>query len=168
MLSRRNEEGLDPAQIETCVRAWAALDGESVCLLDTSAAAQSGSRTAFYEDRNIVTLGADVYPSRGTALGESSRSRLSVLACLAHELAHARRFARGYRRPFDRLSYLVEEAQTSLDASFELLLYAQDRRDLVEDAHDQTAAWLNLFTEGGSDEGRAHGDHLRSPMRDPE
>jgi len=66
---------------------------------------------------------------------------------LAHELAHARRFAKGYRRPFDLLSYLIEEAQTSLDASFELLLEDQDRRDLVEDANDQTAEWLNQFSK---------------------
>lgn len=147
MLSSRNEEGLSPVQIQNCVEAWTALDGDSVCPLDTSVAARTGSRTAFLEDRNAVVLGADVYPSRKTGVSEGARSRMSVLACLAHELAHARRFGRGYRRPFDRLSYLIEEAQTSLDASFELLLEPRDRRDLVEDARDLTAEWLNLFTK---------------------
>lgn len=147
MLSRRNEEGLSRAQIQNCTEAWAALGGDSTCALDVSVAAQSGSRTAFYEESNVVVLGADAYPARSASVGETARSRLSVLACLAHELAHARRFGRGYRRPFDRLSYLIEEAQTSLDASFELLLEPRDRRDLVEDAHDQTAEWLHLFSE---------------------
>lgn len=148
MLSSRNEQGLTLAQIQTCVEAWSALGGDSVCELDTSLAQQSGSRTAFFEDRNAVVLGADAYPSRWTTLGSNARSRMSVLACLAHELAHAQRYNRGYLRPFDRLSYLIEEAQTSLDASFELILDAQDRRDLVEDAHDLTAEWLKIFTSG--------------------
>ncbi|WP_420126408.1 hypothetical protein [Longimicrobium sp.] len=147
MLSSRNEQGLSQAQIQTCIEAWIALGGNAACALDTSVAEQSGSRTAFYEERNAVALGADVYPSHRVTFGNSARSRMSVLACLAHELAHAHRFNRGYIRPFDRMSYLIEEAQASLDASFELILDSQDRLDLVEDAHDQTAAWLKLFTE---------------------
>lgn len=93
-----------------------------------------------------MVLGADVCPSHRIILGSNARSRMSVLACLAHELAHAQRYNRGYRRSFDKMSYLIEEAQTSLDASFELILEAQDRRDLVEDAHELTAEWLKLFT----------------------
>lgn len=109
MLSSRNEHGLSPSQIRNCVEAWIALGGHSACELDTSIADQSGSRTAYHEDRNVVVLGADVYPARWTTMGHSARSRMSVLACLAHELAHAQRFNKGYSRPFDRMSYLKKK-----------------------------------------------------------
>jgi hypothetical protein len=83
----------------------------------------------------MVHLGADVMP--GQAI--DANSRMSVLACLAHELGHAERFELGYRRPIDNL---IDEAETSLRASFVSILGLKDREDLVEDARDRLIQWL--------------------------
>jgi len=115
------------------------LGGDSACTLDIAYAAESGSRTTFHQGQQRVVLGADAYPGVGIA----ARSRMSMLACLAHALAHARRYLRGYDRPVG----LIDEAETSLDASFELALNPKDRRDLVEDASDQIARWLKEEAE---------------------
>jgi hypothetical protein len=47
---------------------------------------------------------------------------------------------------------LIDEAETSLHASFALDLVMIDREDLIEDARDRLIHWLALRRGGGSDE----------------
>lgn len=117
--------------------------------LDTSEATQNLSRTRVNEQQRKVFLGADAFPGEGV----DANARMSTLACLAHELAHAARFRLGYRRPTDLPDVLLDEAETSLRASFTSVLRMKDREDLVEDARDRLIQWLALrHQEGGSDE----------------
>jgi hypothetical protein len=66
-----------------------------------------------------------------------------MLTCLAHELGHALRFQRGYRRPLDQPDMLLDEAEASLEASFNPVLGPYERRVLVEDAQEQLLRWLS-------------------------
>lgn len=138
MLGDRNRIGLTPEQIRRCEQAWAVLCGEVDRALDVGEASQYGSRTRFVEEHNLVSLGADAYPG----VGSGANSRLSMLACLAHELAHVERFEMGYRRPLEHSDRLLDEAETSLHASFSPVLSARDREDLIEDARDRLIDWL--------------------------
>jgi hypothetical protein len=92
-----------------------------------------------------VFLGADALPGDGV----DANARLSTLACLAHELAHAERFQLGYRRPTDLPDVLLDEAETSLRAAFTSILSPKDREDLVEDARDRLIQWLALRQQEG-------------------
>jgi hypothetical protein len=67
---------------------------------------------------------------------------MSVLACLAHELAHAERFELGFQRPNKFPDSLIDESETSLHASFMPVLSSTEREDLVEDAVDRLYQWL--------------------------
>lgn len=67
---------------------------------------------------------------------------MSILACLSHELAHAERYEVGISRPIELPDVLIDEAETSLHASFISVLGSQDREDLVEDARDRLIEWL--------------------------
>jgi hypothetical protein len=96
-LGRRNYNGLTDRQIQHCQVIWDFLCGKDKRPLELNEARQDGSRTRFVEDTGIVHLGADVYPGNGT----NANSRMSVVACLAHELSHVERFERGYRRPIE-------------------------------------------------------------------
>ena len=140
MSSQRNQEGLSERQIEKCQSAWKVIGGNKLCQLEISEAASPGSRTRFSQTNSIVHLGADVMPGRSS----DARSRMSMLACLAHELAHAERYQKGYDRPLDLPDLLIDEAETSLSASFTLVLGRQDRDDLVEDAQNQIVDWLTM------------------------
>lgn len=111
--------------------------------LDVTQAHQYGSRTTFREADNVVRLGADVQPGDGA----DANSRMSLLACLAHELAHARRYRLGYNRPTEMPHCLLDEAETSVDASFFKILRPTDREDLVEDGRDRLNHWLYLKEE---------------------
>jgi hypothetical protein len=135
---------LSEQQIDKCIAAWAVLCGDHPRALDTSEAMEHGSRTRFVQDRQIVMLGADAYPGSGI----SANSRMSMLACLAHELAHAERFEVGYSRPFDAPDSFIDEAETSLRASFTSVLSPRDREDLVEDARDRLIDWLAARNKG--------------------
>ncbi len=143
MLGDRNRTGLTPEQISRCEQAWAVLCGDVNRPLDVGDASRYGSRTRFVEERNVVILGADAYPG----LGSGANSRLSMLACLAHELAHVERFEMGYRRPLEHPDRLLDEAETSLHASFSPVLSARDREDLIEDARDRLIDWLASRSE---------------------
>ncbi len=88
-----------------------------------------------------MLLGADVYPGNGV----DANSRLSLLTCLAHELAHAQRFHLGFSRPTNEPDLLVDEAETSLHASFIPELADVDRVDLVEDARDRLIRYLEVI-----------------------
>ena len=94
-------------------------------------------------DEEKVYLGADAYPGNGS----NANSRMSTLACLAHELAHAVCFHNKYRRPVVLPDVLIDEAETSLNASFNSVLSAKDREDLVEDARDRLIHWLAIRFE---------------------
>jgi len=145
----RNQSGLTGQQVEYCVEAWAVLCADLPVELDISEAAQNFSRTRFNEEQNKVFLGADAFPGPGT----DANSRMSTLARLAHELAHAERFRLGYRRPTDLPDVLLDEAETSLRAAFTSVLRRKDREDLVEDARDRLIQWLaHHHQEGDSND----------------
>lgn len=141
----RNEIGLTERQIAYCVEAWTVLCADRPIALDTSEAVQYASRTRFNEAQNTVFLGADALPGDGV----DANARLSMLACLAHELAHAERFHLGYRRPTNLPDVLLDEAESSLRASFTSILSPKDREDLVEDARDRLIQWLALRQQEG-------------------
>ncbi len=128
---------------------WAVLRADGQIALDISDASQNFSRTRFNEDQNKVFLSADAFPGEGV----DANSRMSTLACLPHELAHAERFQLGYRRPTDLPDVLLDEAETSLRAAFTSLLRRKNREDLLEDARDRLIQWLAAHhQEGGNDE----------------
>jgi hypothetical protein len=144
VLGARNRVGLTEAQIARCIQAWRILCEDRERPLDLSEAAAYGSRTRFVQDRNVVVLGADAFPGSGFA----ANARLSMMACLAHEIAHAERFELGYNRPFEFPDNLIDEAETSLRASFTPRLAPREREDLVEDARDRIIQWLATRTRG--------------------
>lgn len=144
MLGARNYNGLTEDQIERCVRVWKAL-GDETRHLDTSEAGQHGSRTRYDSDRHVVMLGANAY----SGAGSSANARMSLQACLAHELAHMLRAELGFRRPFVPPDVHLDEAETSIHASFIEKLSMRDRGDLVEDARDRLFDWL--AHPGGAD-----------------
>ena len=137
--------GLTEKQIAYCVEAWVALCADQPIAFNTSEAVHYASRTRFNEAQNTVFLGADALPGDGL----DANARLSTLACLAHEFAHAERFQMGYRRPADLPDVLLDEAETSLRASCTSLLSSKDREDLVEDARDRVIQWLALHQREG-------------------
>ena len=145
----RNQTGLTQKQIEYCLEVWVVLCTDLPIELDTSEATRNSSRTRFNEVQNKVFLGADAFSGEGM----DANSRMSTLACLAHELAHVERFRLGYRRPTDLPDVLLDEAETSLRASFTSILRTKNREDLVEDARDRLIQWLALHHQaGGKDE----------------
>ena len=96
----------------------------------------------------MVFLGADSHPGDGL----DANSRMSTLACLAHELAHVDRFQTGYRRPTKLPDALIDEAEASLHASFTSVLGMKNREDLVEDARDRLIHWLYIRQEEGTED----------------
>jgi len=82
-----NQTGLTERQIVYCLDAWQALCADRPIDPDTSEAVRRSSKTRFSEEQNKVILGADAFPGGGV----DANSRMSTLACLAHELAHAER-----------------------------------------------------------------------------
>src|SRR5262245_16955942 len=88
----RNQIALTKRQIDNCLEVWSLLDGNSAASLVVTEASSHSSRTRFNEHHRAVYLGAVVMPGSGI----NPNSRLSMLACLAHELAHAQRFLLGY------------------------------------------------------------------------
>ncbi len=142
-MSSRNQNGLTEKQIEKCLLAWEQLGGNEYCILDTSEASAHNSCTRFDQIKQMVYLGADVMPGKGT----EARSRMSMLACLAHELAHFERYKKGYDRPTNKPDMLLDEAEASLDASFNPTISQKDRVDLVEDAQDQIVSWLQRIRQ---------------------
>src|SRR5215510_9409354 len=141
----RNQVGLTERQIAYCVEVWAVLCTDRPIAFDTSEAVQYASRTRFDEAQNTVFLGADALPGDGV----DANARLSTLACLAHELAHAERFQLGYRRPDEPPDVLLDEAEASLRAAFTSILRRKNREDLVEDARDRLIQWLAAHHQEG-------------------
>lgn len=136
--SSRNQRSLSRRKIAICEAIWELLGGNEVCPLDIREASEHGSRTRYNQTANVVYLGADVEPGIGT----EARVRMSELACLAHELAHAERFRLGYDRPDTETANAIDEAEASLHASFMQPLSITDRHDLIEDARDQITRGL--------------------------
>ena len=146
----RNIAALTDSQVDYCREAWDMLRGDQAIELDCSQAGETSSGTRFDEENRKVYLGADAYPGNGN----DANSRMSTLACLAHELAHAERFQAGYRRPIELPDALLDEAETSIRASFASILRTKDREDLVEDARDRLIHWLSIrLKKGAEDEG---------------
>jgi hypothetical protein len=137
----RNAAGLSEHEIANCQTTWAVIGGLRLGELIAEGATRSGSRTVYSETRRRVILGADVKPATGVSPAAAARDRMSIAAVLAHELAHGDRHLKGFSRPFGRPDIdpdsLVDEAETSLEASFNPFLKPTDRRILVEDARDQ-------------------------------
>ena len=144
LIGDRNKVGLSEEEIERCVRVWDFLCGDKKRPIELSRAGVYGSRTYFDEIANALYLRADVKPGAGPY----ANARMSVLACLAHELAHAERFEIGFVRPFKHPDNLIDEAETSLHASSMSVLGPQDREDLVEDARDRIIEWLAQKSRG--------------------
>lgn len=138
ILAGRNQVGLTVEEIERCLLAWKILCGEKERGLVTDEAHQHSSRTRFNETSGKVHLGADVKPGGGI----EANSRMSVLACLAHELAHVERFEIGFQRPIGFPDNLIDEAETTLHASFMPVLSSTEREVLVEDARDRLNQWF--------------------------
>lgn len=138
MLGARNRVGLTDDQIRSCVRVWSVLCSNSPRLLDLSEAARHGSRTRYDERRRVVILGADAF--NGT--GPGANARMSMQACLAHELAHMIRAEMGFNRPLVPPDSWLDEAETSIHASFLRPVSPREREDLVEDARDRLIDWL--------------------------
>ena len=110
--------------------------------MDVSRAGTAGSSTAFDPVSKAVFLGADAEPGAG----QDANSRMSMLACLSHELAHAERDAAGLARPSDLPILMLDEAETSIHAATrELILGRKERMDLVEDARDRLELWLEYM-----------------------
>lgn len=141
-LDERNHHGLDEQQIQRCINGWAVLTQSTGLQVDllVDAARHHLSRTFFRESDGKVHLGADVQPGDGVTPG----ARMSILACLAHELAHAQRFQLGFKRPTQKPDMLLDEAETSLHASFFQDLGRVDRETLVEHARDRITLWLSI------------------------
>ena len=98
-------------------------------------------------------LGANALPHE-TAV--TANARLSLLACLAHEYAHAERHSLRYERPKVLPDMLLDEAETSIHASFHPVLRRKDREDLVEDARDRLIKWPELAQPRYHSEGEGH------------
>ena len=138
IIGQRGTVGLSSNQIDRCKLIWKVLNGKDFCPLDYSEATAHGSKTRFNQTKNKVILGADVIPGQGI----DSRSRMSEMACLAHEIAHAERFSFGLDRDDNIPHKLRDEAEASLHASWNMALSNKDRADLVEDARDLLIEWL--------------------------
>jgi hypothetical protein len=146
----RNTMPLSPAQIEYCEQAWAVIiDSELPIPLDISRAAVASTLTGYSERDRTVYLGTNAFPNAQAA---TANARLSVLACLAHEYGHAQRHALGILRPNTLPDLLLDEAETSIHASFHPVVRPIDREDLVEDARDRLTTWLAYVTAPHTDE----------------
>jgi hypothetical protein len=144
ILAGRNSVGLTEREIERCLWAWKLLCGAKERTLIVSEATKHSSRTYFDQSRNVVYLGADVKPG----VGIEANARMSILACLAHELSHAERYELGFDRPIDFPELLIDEAETSLHASYISILNPKDREDLIEDARDRLNQWFVEISAG--------------------
>jgi hypothetical protein len=89
-------------------------------------------------------LGANVLPTLGAVF---ATARMSMMACLAHELAHAERHALGFARPSALPHVLLDEAETSLHAAFFEAIEPRDREDLVDSASERLLKWLQVSRE---------------------
>jgi hypothetical protein len=138
ILAGRNQTALSAREIDYCLEAWEVLCGDKKREIVTSEALNHSSRTRFDEIDRLVYLGADVKPGTGI----EANARMSILACLAHELAHSERFELGFQRSTTLPDNLVDEAETSLHASFHSVLNSKDREDLIEDARDRLNQWF--------------------------
>ena len=143
ILAGRNQVGLTEHEIARCVEAWEVLCGDRVRELVVEQAREHSSHTRFNEADGKVYLGADVLPGAGYF----ANSRMSYRACLAHELAHAERFESGYQRPCELPDNLIDEAETSLRASFQPTLSLRDREDLIDDARERLNLWFAFQQE---------------------
>ena len=150
----RNTEALTPEQVAHCQRAWALVtEGGLAIPLDFTRASADYTATTYNEAERTVYLGANALPHE-TAV--SANARLSLLACLVHEYAHAERHRVGYERPRVLPDVLLDEAEASIHAVFHRILWRKDREDLMEDARDRLVNWLELAHDSHGNEGEGH------------
>lgn len=145
----RNKNGLNKDQIQKARIAWEFLTQEDDTTIradtivleditfDTNSAHLTNSKTVFQESTLTVKLGADAYPGQGT----DANSIMSLLACLCHELSHAQRLQLGFHRPITDPAMNLDEAETSIHASYHPVLSIQDRKHLIQDAKKRIAIW---------------------------
>ncbi|EHK4786527.1 hypothetical protein [Vibrio parahaemolyticus] len=152
----RNQKGLDQAEIDRVNMMWefvsptsttrhetlesSILSGFEVSL-DLSNATVSGSKTVYSETTNTIRVGSDILPGVGPV--GCANSLMSALACLCHELSHAHRFHMGFRRPIEGIDVNLDEAETSIHASYMPFLSPGERNHLVEDAQQRLDVWIN-------------------------
>lgn len=140
----RNQKGLSAVELARCEMVWCVLiDAQDEKFrvepsLDVSHATTDFTVTVYDERTNTVRVGANVLPG----LGSEACERLSLTACLAHELAHAQRFFAGMRRSFDFPDSLLDEAETSLWAAHLVPLLDSEVEDLIDDSRSRLAHWL--------------------------
>jgi len=138
---KRNQQPLDERSLNACRLAWEMLTDQKEGL-DVINARKAGSKTHYDPKRDLVVLGVDVLP--GDAL--DGNSHLSILACLAHELIHRKRYHDKSAREYIGLNIYIDEAETSLLA----LLYPIskfDKKDLVSDGQLRLQMWQNEFVK---------------------
>ena len=146
----RNIIGLNSTQIKHVTLAWEFLMSVDLTshlklktpmqsiVLDISDASVDNSRTTFNEKTNTIKIGADVYPNTNAL---DANSRMDYLTCLCHEYAHAQRLSMGFDRPTKTPESHLDEAETSIHASFIPCLHKNGRKDLIEDAELRLMAW---------------------------
>ncbi|MBI4806995.1 MAG: hypothetical protein HY795_17405 [Desulfovibrio sp.] len=129
LFSKRNVRALTAGQIKESKSAWKILGGERRKIkLILKNARQDNSKTTYNPARRCVNLGADAFPSSTPSCHFSG---MSLLACLAHELAHAERHKVGIKRPFEGDGSYIEEVEASLHASLSPALAEHDRLNLI-------------------------------------
>ncbi|MDR2869451.1 MAG: hypothetical protein LBV04_03280 [Deferribacteraceae bacterium] len=132
--TKRNTQALSQAQIDYCETVWDVLkEGHDFIRLDCTRASQPASLTSYKPDDKTIYVGANVFPAINTTDPHAS---LSVLACLAHELAHAERDKLCIRRNMQGIEYYIEEVEACLHASCYLVLNDYDRQQLYLCASD--------------------------------
>lgn len=148
----RNKQGLSTEQIRKAELAWGYLmdtpiealkidiDLNSIAF-DTNEAHITNSKTVFKEETLTIKLGADAYPGDNTC----ANSRMSLLACLSHEFSHLQRYLLGFNRPFIDPDKHLDEAETSIHASFTTVLSDGERKDLIEDAELRLKTWKEIL-----------------------
>ncbi len=107
--------------------------------IDFSRAKIDGTRTTYADEDNIIYIGTNIYPVMSGP--QTANATMSMMACLAHELAHAQRKFLGYRRNSVGRGELIDEAETSLHASFFSYLNPFHREQLVRDATERLEGW---------------------------
>lgn len=129
LFGMRNRSPLRQGHIKECKDKWAVLGGRRRNVRIIFDHSSKKSHTRYDYARKVVFIGTDVLPLP-SSMCLLPHSQLSILACLAHELAHAERHRMGISRPFDGIGALIEEAEACLHAAFYPALSDDDRATL--------------------------------------
>ncbi len=127
----RNKAPLRQGHIKECKDTWAVLGGRRRGVRLVFDKSSKKFRTRYDYTKKVVYVGTDVLPLP-SSMCLLPHSQLSILACLAHELAHAERHRMGIDRPFIGVGALIEEAEACLHAAFYPALSEEDRNTLYK------------------------------------